>query len=149
MIHGRVVSQSLTRCHAGLCSSVEPSFEAATMIAAKITIARIVWIVWWTCGLKPTAVLIGRKDRDQTACDPRDQKQHDRQRGHRRLGRLALARSVLGGNDWWQTWIRSTVLSRVGLVVWWQSDRWRVSYAQPELRAEVIAQPATPSPTIR
>ena len=43
--HGRAVSQPLTLCHAGLCSSVEPSLDAATMIAAKITIAKIMWIV--------------------------------------------------------------------------------------------------------
>ena len=39
-----------------------------------------------TRGLKPTAVLIGWKHRDQKACDPRDNEQHDRQRRHRRLG---------------------------------------------------------------
>jgi hypothetical protein len=37
-------------------------------------------------GLKPTAVLIGRKDWDQKARDPRDHQQHDSQCGHRRLG---------------------------------------------------------------
>ena len=36
---------TLDACHAGLCWSVEPSLDAATMIAAKITIAKIMWMV--------------------------------------------------------------------------------------------------------
>jgi hypothetical protein len=42
--HGRALSQPLTPCHAARCSSVELSFDAAKMIAAKMTIARIMWI---------------------------------------------------------------------------------------------------------